>query len=116
MSEMGFLYKFLFVAIFCLVQRSLADEAAATNVALSDDDECTSIGYGDHVLFSYVSKFENGTAGPSLNRYHQPFYLRMRSKHTILPLSKFGLLQITRQRVRPEVNIITKEQCPSCAG
>ena len=39
-----------------------------------------------------------------------------RSKHTILPLSKFGLLQITRQRVRPEVNIITKEQCPSCAG
>ena len=39
-----------------------------------------------------------------------------RSKHTILPLSKFGLLQITRQRVRPEVNIITKEQCPSCEG
>ena len=39
-----------------------------------------------------------------------------RSKHTILPLSKFGLLQITRQRVRPELNIITKEQCPSCEG
>ncbi|NQW28125.1 MAG: Rne/Rng family ribonuclease [Flammeovirgaceae bacterium] len=39
-----------------------------------------------------------------------------RSKHTILPLSKFGLMQITRQRVRPEVNIATKEQCPSCAG
>ena len=39
-----------------------------------------------------------------------------RSKHTILPLSKFGLLQITRQRVRPELNIITKEQCPTCGG
>ncbi len=39
-----------------------------------------------------------------------------RSKHTILPLSKFGLLQITRQRVRPELNIVTKEQCPTCEG
>lgn len=39
-----------------------------------------------------------------------------RSKHTILPLSKFGLMEITRQRVRPELNIKTKEQCPSCNG
>ncbi len=39
-----------------------------------------------------------------------------RSKHTILPLSKFGLMQITRQRVRPELNITTKEQCPTCNG
>ncbi|NND30994.1 MAG: Rne/Rng family ribonuclease [Saprospiraceae bacterium] len=39
-----------------------------------------------------------------------------RSKHTILPLSKFGLMQITRQRVRPELNITTKEKCPSCGG
>jgi len=39
-----------------------------------------------------------------------------RAKNTILPLTKFGLMQITRQRVRPEMNIATKEQCPSCAG
>ena len=39
-----------------------------------------------------------------------------RSKYTILPLSKFGLMQITRQRVRPELNIITKEACPACNG
>lgn len=39
-----------------------------------------------------------------------------RSKHTILPLSKFGLMEITRQRVRPEVNITTREICPSCSG
>jgi ribonuclease G len=39
-----------------------------------------------------------------------------RSKNTVLPLTKFGLMQITRQRVRPEVNIITKETCPSCNG
>lgn len=39
-----------------------------------------------------------------------------RSKHTILPLSKFGLMQITRQRVRPELNIVTRESCPTCGG
>ena len=39
-----------------------------------------------------------------------------RSKFTVLPLSKFGLMQITRQRVRPEVNISTSEKCPTCNG
>ncbi|NJC26176.1 Rne/Rng family ribonuclease [Neolewinella antarctica] len=39
-----------------------------------------------------------------------------RAQHTVLPLSKFGLMQITRQRVRPEVNITTAEKCPTCNG
>ena len=39
-----------------------------------------------------------------------------RAKHTILPPSKFGLVQITRQRVRPEMNIVTTEICPACNG
>ncbi|MEJ8758542.1 Rne/Rng family ribonuclease [Pontibacter sp. H259] len=39
-----------------------------------------------------------------------------RSKSTVLPISKFGLMQITRQRVRPEQNIITGEVCPTCGG
>mgnify|MGYP002777700248 CR=1 FL=1 len=39
-----------------------------------------------------------------------------RSKFTILPLTKFGLMQITRQRVRPELNIVTRETCPTCGG
>ncbi len=39
-----------------------------------------------------------------------------RTKHNILPLSKFGLMQITRQRVRPEMNIETTETCPACGG
>ncbi|MGZ3758086.1 MAG: Rne/Rng family ribonuclease [Mucilaginibacter sp.] len=39
-----------------------------------------------------------------------------RAKHTILPPSKFGLVQITRQRVRPEMNIVTSEVCPACHG
>jgi ribonuclease G len=39
-----------------------------------------------------------------------------RAKHNILPPSKFGLVQITRQRVRPEMNIVTVEKCPTCGG
>jgi ribonuclease G len=39
-----------------------------------------------------------------------------RTKHNILPLSKFCLMQITRQRVRPEENIETAESCPTCNG
>jgi ribonuclease G len=39
-----------------------------------------------------------------------------KAKHTILPLSKFGLMQITRERVRPQMNIATKEVCPTCNG
>jgi len=38
------------------------------------------------------------------------------AKHTILPPSKFGLVQITRQRVRPEMNIDILEKCPVCDG
>ena len=58
-----------------------------------------------------------------LNENKQKVFDRMkeamasdRTKHNILPLSKFGLMQITRQRVRPELNIITKEVCPTCHG
>lgn len=39
-----------------------------------------------------------------------------RTKHNILSLTKFGLMQITRQRVRPEMNIVTNEKCPACNG
>lgn len=39
-----------------------------------------------------------------------------RARHTVLPLSKFGLMQITRQRLRPEINISTAEVCPTCKG
>jgi ribonuclease G len=39
-----------------------------------------------------------------------------RAKHAVLPISKFGLMQITRQRMKPEMNINTQEVCPSCNG
>jgi len=39
-----------------------------------------------------------------------------RAKHAVLPISKFGLMQITRQRMKPEVTINTQEVCPTCNG
>ena len=39
-----------------------------------------------------------------------------RAKHNILPLSKFGLMQMTRQRVRPVTHIDIEETCPTCFG
>jgi ribonuclease G len=39
-----------------------------------------------------------------------------RARHNILPLSKFGLMQITRQRVRPAMNVNVDEDCPTCFG
>jgi ribonuclease G len=39
-----------------------------------------------------------------------------RAKHSVLPPSKFGLIQITRQRVRPEMDVEVLEKCPVCHG
>ena len=39
-----------------------------------------------------------------------------RARHNILPLSKFGLMQITRQRVRPAMDVNVDETCPTCFG
>ena len=57
------------------------------------------------------------------NEHKQQLFERMReamsvdkTKHNILPQSKFGLMQITRQRVRPEMHIETAETCPTCNG
>ena len=59
----------------------------------------------------------------NLAENRQKLYERMcqnmqkdRAKHNILPLSKFGLMQITRQRVRPAMDVTTDEDCPVCFG
>ena len=44
------------------------------------------------------------------------FMRKDRAKHAVLAISKFGLMQITRQRMKPETNINTQEVCPSCGG
>ena len=59
----------------------------------------------------------------SLAEDRQMLYERMcqnmqqdRARHNILPLSKFGLMQITRQRVRPAMDVSVEETCPTCFG
>ena len=59
----------------------------------------------------------------SLAEDRQLLYERMcenmkkdRARHNILPLSKFGLMQITRQRVRPAMDVAVEESCPTCHG
>lgn len=41
---------------------------------------------------------------------------RDRAKNQVLPPTKFGLVQITRQRVRPQMDVTTAEKCPACRG
>lgn len=51
-----------------------------------------------------------------LYKHMQELMQNDRAKHNILPLTKFGLMQITRQRVRPATEVKTNEKCPSCNG
>ena len=52
----------------------------------------------------------------ALHKKMQELMASDRAKHNILPLTKFGLMQITRQRVRPATEIETAETCPACGG
>ena len=51
-----------------------------------------------------------------LYKHMKELMLADRAKHNILPLSKFCLMQITRQRVRPVMDVMTDEACPVCGG
>ena len=51
-----------------------------------------------------------------LYKHMQELMENDRAKHNVLPLTKFGLMQITRQRVRPATEINTTEVCPVCHG
>lgn len=52
----------------------------------------------------------------SLFQYMKELMSKDRAKHNVLPLTKFGLMQITRQRIRPVTQINTTEKCPMCHG
>ncbi len=65
------------------------------------------------VDFIYMAKAENRQ---QLYDHMREIMATDRARHNILPLSKFGLMQITRQRVRPVLDIHTEETCPSCYG
>ena len=59
---------------------------------------------------------DSGEHRNELHRYMQQLMESDRAKHNVLPLTKFGLMQITRQRIRPVTQINTEEVCPVCHG
>ena len=59
---------------------------------------------------------DNAENRNQLFRHMQELMRSDRAKHNILPLTKFGLMQITRQRVRPATEIKVNETCPMCHG
>lgn len=70
---------------------------------------------GGLIIIDFID-MRNNEHKKVLYKAMRDFMKKDRAQHTVLPLSKFGLMQITRQRVRPEVKINTAETCPACKG
>jgi len=70
---------------------------------------------GGIIVIDYIDMHEASNRHKVYN-YMKEVMAKDRTKHNILPLSKFCLMQITRQRVRPEEHIETAEVCPVCNG
>ena len=70
---------------------------------------------GGIVIVDFID-MEDAEHKNSLFKYMQELMQGDRAKHNVLPLTKFGLMQITRQRVRPATEINTTEVCPVCHG
>lgn len=70
---------------------------------------------GGIIVIDFIDMIEGEHRSKLLTRM-QEVMTNDRAKHNILPLSKFGLMQITRQRVRPEMIVDTTETCPTCFG
>ncbi|MCF6365123.1 MAG: Rne/Rng family ribonuclease [Bacteroidales bacterium] len=85
----------------------LAAEEIARQLRLRD--------IGGIIVVDFID-MHSGENKQKLFQYMKEAMATDRTKHSILPLSKFGLMQITRQRVRPATDIETKETCPTCEG
>jgi len=70
---------------------------------------------GGIIVVDFIDMHQNENRNMLFERMKE-LMSKDRAKHNILPLSKFGLMQITRQRVRPEMHINTTEKCPTCKG
>ena len=70
---------------------------------------------GGIVIVDFID-MESNEHKNALFKYMQELMENDRAKHNVLPLTKFGLMQITRQRIRPVTEINTSEQCPVCHG
>lgn len=70
---------------------------------------------GGIVIVDFID-MESADHRSALFKYMTDLMAGDRAKHNVLPLTKFGLMQITRQRIRPVTQIDTTEVCPVCHG
>ena len=90
----------------CEVNR-LAAEEIARQLRLRD--------MGGIVIVDFID-MDSQEHRNELFKFMQELMASDRAKHNVLPLTKFGLMQITRQRIRPVTELNTTEQCPMCHG
>lgn len=70
---------------------------------------------GGIIVIDFID-MQEGEHRQKLYDHMREMMAKDRAKHNILPLSKFGIMQITRQRVRPAMHIDIEETCPTCYG
>lgn len=93
------------------------DNAFEVNVAAAEEiaRQLRLRDMGGIIVVDFIDMKKGEHRNNLLNKM-QEFMSKDRARHNILPLSKFGLMQITRQRVRPEMEVTTSEVCPTCFG
>ncbi len=70
---------------------------------------------GGIIIVDFIDMHETANRKQLFNKLKEEMS-KDRARHSILPASKFGLIQITRQRVRPETEVTIQEECPACRG
>jgi len=98
-------------------RRSQADATLAVNLEAAEEvaRQVRLRDIGGIIIIDFID-MKGSENKISLFNKMKDFMRNDRAQHTILPLSKFGLMAITRQRVREEVKIDTSENCPTCLG
>ncbi|MEE9438086.1 MAG: Rne/Rng family ribonuclease [Saprospiraceae bacterium] len=98
-------------------KRSQEDAALSVNLESAEEiaRQLRLRDIGGLIIIDFID-MRSGEHKQSLFNKMKDFMHNDRAQHTILPLSKFGLMQITRQRVREQVKIDTSETCPTCLG
>ncbi len=98
---------------------SADQDAMALQVNLEAAEEiarqCRLRDLGGIIIIDFID-MRNPEYKRQLVKQMRAFMAKDKAKHLILNLSRFGLMQITRQRTRPEIDIKTAELCPTCRG
>lgn len=93
------------------------ENAVKTNLAAADEiaRQLRLRDMGGIIVVDFID-MKNSSNRRQVNERMKTLMKKDRARASILLISKFGLMQITRQRVRPEINMSTSETCPVCHG